>query len=406
MRTVTDITPPSRRREAADIFVEPTPIERRPLHLREKPPRFPWITIISIMLVIGISVGALFYFSAAKVTVTPNTITTAIQSSFTASKEGEGLTFQLVTAQKIASQNVKGGSVKMASSTASGTITVYNTQTKAQRLVQNTRFATTAGLIFRTRSLVTVPAGTVAKPGSIKVKVYADQPGSSYNVGPTSFTIPGFAGTPQSAQVYGRSDTPMTGGATGNVPSTDPATEAQARIELNKALTTELKESLAKMVPDGYFLIEGTATTTYQDLESTPSQTTGMVEVREQGTIIAIAFPMSALAKALASSVAGLNYQGEPLTIMPGSSLTLTSTSPLDPEITSYTFTLSGSASLLYTVDSTRIAAAVAGKTREAAKVALTNYPEVKRADLILRPFWRSVFPQDPASISVIIQAP
>ena len=43
---------------------------------------------------------------------------------------------------------------KTANSSASGTITIYNTQSSAQTLVANTRFATTAGLVYRIRSAV------------------------------------------------------------------------------------------------------------------------------------------------------------------------------------------------------------------------------------------------------------
>ena len=77
-----------------------------------------------------------------------------------------------------------------------------------------------------------------------------------------------------------------------------------------------------------------------------------------------------------------------------------------DAEATSFSFTLSGSAPLVYTVDTARIAAAVAGKTRSAAEVALTSYPEVSRAIIILRPFWKQTFPEDPAAIRVVVTNP
>jgi hypothetical protein len=160
-------------------------------------------------------------------------------------------------------------------------------------------------------------------------------------------------------------------------------------------------------VPEGYVLLPGAAATTYEELPSAPSATTGQVEVKEQGTITAVVFPNAALAKTIAESVAGFGYQGEPLTLTSVSGLTLSSQNGLpNPDASSFTFTLAGTAPLMYTVDSTRIAAAVSGKTRQAAEVALTNYPEVKRAIIVLRPFWRQAFPQDPASISVVIKNP
>ena len=164
--------------------------------------------------------------------------------------------------------------------------------------------------------------------------------------------------------------------------------------------------SIEEQVPSGYILVEGASTTAFDELASEPSETTGMVNVKEQGTITAVVFPNAALAGAIGASLSGLSYQGEPLTLAPESDLTLTAQDMPEPDVATFSFTLSGTASLIYTVDPTRIAAAVAGKTRSAAEVALTNYPEVKRAMIILRPFWRQAFPQNPASITIAVANP
>jgi len=380
---------------------------RGPLNLSERPPKFPYTTFIAIAVVIVVSIGALFYFSSAKVEVIPNTVSAAVQSSFVANQSTGELPFEIITAQKIATQSVKGSGTKAVSSSASGTITVYNTQLKTQRLDINTRFATTAGLVFKSYSAMTIPAGSATKPGSITARVYADKEGSSYNVGPTSFTVPGFAGTPKASQVYARSVTAMTGGASGSVPVVDSALEAQARSALVAALAPDLTASIQEQIPSGYTLLSGATETTYQELASAPSSTTGQVEVKEQGTITAIIFPNAALAKAIASAVTGLGYQGEPLSLSPASSLVLAPANGIpSSNASSLSFTLAGTASLIYSVDPTRIATAVSGKTRSAAEVALTNYPEVKRAVIILRPFWRQTFPQDPASIKIVVAKP
>lgn len=406
MRTFTDITPPSRRGPESPIQSHDNP-SRDVLQLPPRQQHFPYLTLIAVLVVIALAVGALFYFSSARVEVTPNTVSAAVQGSFTATESTGTLPFEIVTAQKIATQSVKGSGTKSVSTYASGVLTIYNTQTKAQQLVANTRFATGAGLIFRIRTGITIPGGSVEKPGMINIKVYADQPGSSYNIPPSSFTVPGFAKTPQATAVYGKSQSAMTGGASGVVPTVDAALESQTRAALVKALMPDLLASIQTQVPSGYILVNGAASTTFESLLSAPSATTGQVDVKEQGTITAIVFPNAALAKAMASSIAGLNYQGEPLTVAPSSTLALSAPSfPQGSTVSSFTFNLSGTAELIYTVDPTRIAAAVAGKTRSAAEVALTNYPEVKRAILILRPFWRGSFPQDPSTITVIVANP
>lgn len=404
MRKLDDIIPPSRRREVEPMSKESLQSATRPV---DPPPKFPYKMMLIIVAVIAVSVGALFYFSSAKVEVIPNAVSAAVQGSFTASQSTGVLPYEIITAEKIASQAVKGSGTKTVNSSASGTITIYNTQAKAQKLVTNTRFATTAGLIFRTHTAVTVPAGTTAKPGSVNVKVYADKVGDAYNVGATSFTIPGFAGTPQVTQVFARSSAPMSGGASGSVPVVDAVAESQARATLVNALAPDLIASLKAKIPPGYILLSGAATTTYQALASAPSGTTGMVDVKEQGTATAVVFPNSALAKAIATSVSGLVYGGEPVTLSSTDGIILTAPSGMPvPNASSFSFTLSGKAPIIYTIDPMRIAAAVSGKTLSAAEVALTNYPEVKRAIIILRPFWRQTLPQDPASISVVVAKP
>ena len=400
MRTLNDIIPPSRRKEMDSIIntnnQEPTSFSS------ERPPRFPYVTLGVVALVIALSIGALFYFSTARVDVTPSTVSAEIQASFTASRSGGDLPFEIITVQKIATQSVKGSGTKTVNSSASGTITIYNTQMKSQRLITNTRFATSAGLIFRVHSAVTIPGGSSSKPGSINAKVYADKEGSSYNIGPSSFTIPGFAGTPQESMVYARSSGPMTGGASGTVPVVDTALEAQTRSSLASALVPDLLASLKEQTPSGYLLISGSATTTYEEVVPETSSADGMVDIKEQGTITAVVFQNSALAKKIAGSVAGLNYQGE-LTLSGVDNLLFASANMPNPDTSSFSFTLAGTAHLVYTIDPSRITSAIAGKTRSEAKTALDNYPEIKQAVIILRPFWRRTFPQDPASIKVVV---
>lgn len=401
MRTLNDIIPPSRRKEGEVPF---NPVGRESLPLLDRPPKSSYTTLIAIVLVIAASVAALFYFSSAKVKVTPNTVSAAVQGSFTGTQNGGALPYQVITVQKVATQSIASSGTKAVNSFASGVITIYNTQTQAQRLITNTRFATTAGLIFRIHSAVTVPGGTPSKPGSIAVTVYADQSGSSYNVAPSSFTIPGFAGTSQASRVYARSSAAMAGGASGNIPLVEASLEAKTRTALIAALAPDLIKDIQEQIPSGYLLVPGAATTTYQALASASPSTTGMVEVKEQGIVTAIIFSNAALAKSIASSIAGLEYQGEPLTLSSTNDLMFTATNGIPhQEVTSFSFTLAGTASLVYTVDSARIAAAVSGKTRLAAVVALSNYPEVKRATIILRPFWRQTLPQDPSAISVVV---
>ncbi len=406
MRTLEDIVPPSKRpRPSVDMPADAG--TSAPLRLKPRAPRFPTTTVVLAAIILVAAIGALFYFSGAKVEVTPTSVSAAVQASLSATQGTGDLPFVIVSTSKIATQSVTGSGTKTVNSSASGTLTVYNTSGTAQHFVKNTRFATASGLIFRSHTTLSVPSGTSAKPGSASVTVYADQPGASYNVAPSTFTLPGLAGTKLGTEISARSSTSFTGGASGTVPVVDSATESQAVAAMKQALVTDIATALSAQVPPGYILVPGSATTTYAELTPSPSSTTGMVDVKEQATATAVVFPNAALAKALAGSVPGLGYQGEPITLENANGLMLTPATGLpDASTQSFSFSVAGTANLVYTVVPDHIASAVAGKTRTAAQVALSNFPEVKQAVLILRPFWRSTFPQDPASITVTVLAP
>lgn len=404
MRTLDDIVPPSRRKDMEGSDSSHNLPPRYDRARRSSGPRLSSITILAALIVIAASVGALFYFSNAEVKITPNALTASVQNSYTATAGAGDLPYVLVSTQKIASQSVQSSGTQKVTSVASGQITIFNTQSKAQRLIATTRFATASGLIYRTHTAVTVPAGSASNPGTVTATVFADQPGDSYNVGPSSFTVPGLAGTPEASQVYAKSTSAMTGGASGDVPVVDAQTEASARSALKTALATDLQTAILSQVPSGYILLPGAATTTFTDTAITGG-TTGMADIKEQGTMTAVVFPNEALAKAIASSVAGLDYHGEPLMLAANPGITLSTATTLpDASATSFTFTLTGTAPLTYKVDTTQISAAVAGKTRDAAEVALTNFAQVKQAVLILRPFWRQSFPADPTAIHVVVE--
>lgn len=369
--------------------------------LRSRPrSRFPYGTLIIALIIIALAGGAIWYYSGAEVQVTPNVATIAASGTYTAMSTGTDLSFKIVTADKVATQTVAASGTQNVTSVATGVITISNTQATAQKLIATTRFETQAGLVFHIKKAVTVPA-----KGSVDAAVYADQPGAAYNIGPSSFTVPGLANTPQYTAVTGASSGSMSGGASGTQPVVDATTLASTRASLQTALAPDLASQLAAAVPAGYVLLAGAATTTYQDLAPTASSATGSADVKEEGTATGIAIPNAALAKALAIQVQGASYTGEPVTIVDPTTVTLTPTAGF-PTASSqtFTFTLGGTAKLLSTIDPNQIASAVAGKTRTAAEVALTNYPSVKQAVLILRPFWESTFPEDPAKIKVVVE--
>lgn len=76
-------------------------------------------------------------------------------------------------------------------------------------MVATTRVATPSGLIFRIDEDILVPVAKfvngVLVPGEMKVSMTADKIGSDYKIGPSSYSIPGFAGTDKYDKLYAKS---------------------------------------------------------------------------------------------------------------------------------------------------------------------------------------------------------
>lgn len=114
--------------------------------------------------------------------------------------------------------------------TAKGMLTVFNQQKEPQSLIEKTRFLSKDGVLFRIRKEVAVPAN-----GKLEVEIFADQPGVAGNIGPSTFTLPGFSSEYKKKMVYGESYKPMTGGIK--------KTKIITQEDLDKA-KTELQEKI------------------------------------------------------------------------------------------------------------------------------------------------------------------
>ncbi|HEX2792244.1 MAG TPA: hypothetical protein VHO23_00815 [Candidatus Paceibacterota bacterium] len=422
-KNLNDIIPPSRRRTMAgetggttltpDLPPPPQMSPRAP-----KPPKlpsaprfnrggrggFPIGTAIVALLVIAGSVGALFAFSGAKVTVTPMKNQVAVTSTYEATRGTGDLPFDVITLEKTGTASIDAEGTENVTQAAQGTIVISNQQDAPQALIKNTRFETPDGLVFRIRDSITVPAAKNGAPGTLSVTVYADVAGESHNVGPSTFTLPGLAGTPTFDLVTARSTDSMRGGFSGARPTVSEGTKDAEYARLQSTLDDQLKTDIAAQVPAGYVLVPGSTLSTFEEQPDTAGAG-NTVELSIKGAIRAVIFPEEALAKKIAFETVG-TYAGEPLRFASLDTLSLAPAEGLLPNEgeESFSFTLTGNANLVWKVDAAKIAGAVAGKTRDAAQLQLESLPEVGRALIVLKPFWKSSFPDEPEKVTVEVE--
>ncbi len=402
-KSLTDIIPPSRRR-AMEGGTTPPPSYTPPQMSggREKK-RFPMKWVIAAVVVVVASIGVLFAFGGAKVEATPTMRTATVSGEFSATPSAGELPFQVVSVEKIGSKEVKAEGTETANVPAQGTITIYNAQDKVQELINNTRFETPEGLIFRIRESVKVPAGSTATPGELKVTVYADAGGNSYNIGPSTFAVPGLRGSATYDLVYGRSTEPMTGGFTGERPSLPEAARQSQYQSMQTGLEADLRADISAQVPEGYVLLPGALFFSYVPQPDAAGKSDA-VNLQLAGTASAYVMPKEALARAIAFRSLGV-YGGQPVTLYNWDNLTLTPTG-VPAGTDTFAFTLGGEAAIAWIVDPAEIAGAIAGKSRDAARTILAGFSELEEARLVLRPFWATTMPADPADIQVEVLAP
>jgi hypothetical protein len=351
-------------------------------------------------VVIAVCAGVLYAFAGAKVTIVPVTNIATIAADLSATAGQGDLPFQEITVQKTATANVPAESTVTANDPASGTITIANSQTKPQALIKNTRFQSAQGLVFRIRDSVTIPAG-----GHIDATVYADEAGDKYNIGPTTFTVPGLKGSTAYTQVTAKSDAPMAGGFTGTRPSVAQATKDTQYSQIQSKLSADMQKDLAAKIPQGYVLVPGASFTNFAPNPDAAGPS-GTVTLSETGTVTAVVLPADALARAIAFKAVG-TYGGQPVTLTNVQGLTAKpAQTSVAPDAQQFDFNLTGTVTIVWQVDPAKIAGAVAGKSRSAAEIALQSLPEVSKATLVLRPFWASTFPGDPTKIKVLVTAP
>jgi hypothetical protein len=200
----------------------------------------------------------------------------------------------------------------------------------------------------------------------------------------------------------------MTGGFAGTRPSVSADTDSAQSDKLKNTLNDELSKAVTSQLPAGYVVLPGATFISYGAVHDTAGKKDSTVDVNLDGTATAVAFPEAALAREIALQVDGNYTSGQTVALADPSTLKLTPTTPGAPAADQQTFgfSLAGPATLIYQIDTQKIAGAIAGKTRDAAYTILKGFPEVDHAVLTVRPFWANSFPSDPAKIDIATTSP
>ncbi len=370
-----------------------------------------WIGALLILgvAVIGLAIAALT--GGATVTVYPKfrepTVNAVVEGKRQAGS-GE-LAFEIMTLEAVGEREVAATGQEEVSEQATGRITVYKTTPGSERLIKNTRFEGPGGLIFRATESVEVPGATTdaegkTVPGSVSAEVFADQPGSQYNLAAGSrFTVPGFkeGGLDELySAIYAENAAGFTGGHVGPRFIIDDAELTTATDSLRKELIDALRGRVAGEKPAGFVLYDSAITFSH---EAMPSEDVGngRVKIKEKTILHAPMFKNEDLAAYVAGATVP-GYEGEPVRIEDPTALSFeyaTPYNPASPDVIS--FKLLGKPRVIWTYDSEKLKADLAGGNQTSLNTVLGGYPAIERASANIRPFWRRAFPDSADEIVI-----
>jgi hypothetical protein len=209
-----------------------------------------------------------FVFSKIKIEIWPKTKISDFETNVIVKIGSSKSDFQrkiisgkLFENQKSASKEFSASGKAIKERKAEGIIRVFNNySSSAQGLLPNTRFVSDKGKLFRSTKREVIPGGHRVKgkfiAGFADIKVRAAEAGEDYNIGPSTFSIPGFKGTPKYTYFYGKSSSPMAGGFRGEVSQVTERDIEKAKSTLSGKLKEESKNFLKKTVPADYVLLD------------------------------------------------------------------------------------------------------------------------------------------------------
>ena len=380
---------------------------------------FGFFVTISIIFLLG--TGAFIFLPKATVSVTPQSVSQNLSMEFEGSTNSSSTGDNVVPIrlvekdEEITVTGTASGASAGNGSKATGKVLIYNEYgPDPQQLVATTRFQSDDGKIFRLSKGVTVPGVTQQNgqsvPGVVEAVIVADAAGSAYNVGPTSFSIPGFSGGPKVGKIYAKSKVAMSSGT--STGSTGAVAIAASDIEqVKKDAADKFRESFAtslsgEIASDERFIKE-TLDVAVTGNPTVPSVGTVSSSFEYKATFHGKAFVFSenrlrdvadAALRKQASIDAGYSTQGITFRYDGGTA---------DYASGSLHFKVGINTLFVAPIDTAALRQDFLGKNQDEIKQVLSSHPEVKTVEIELTPKGLSLgVPKDPNRVIVTVVQP
>ncbi len=313
---------------------------------------------------------------------------------------------QKFTSTKSTSMEFLATGKKQVSDKATGTITIYNSySSEPQTLVQDTRFLSPEGKIFKLKQRIIVPGAKISEgkilPSSIDAAVIAEKVGEEYNIGPVKlYTIPGFKGSPKYDAFYGESKESMKGGFVGEVAYPTAADLADATKKIKEVLEGGLKNDLDSQIPSDFETLEGASVFSLLKQENNQEvNKAGNFSILAEAEMTIIAFREADLINVLkqrAESEEDDIYEVKSYTLDYG-------IARMDVSAGRLSFPVDYKALLSYKIDTEKLRSEIMGQTEVELKKIIFSLPGLDTANISLWPFWVKKVPNKLNRINITV---
>jgi hypothetical protein len=372
-------------------------------------------TILFLFLLVGIAFFLVsnFLFDNAKILIWPETDSIDLKEKVTAAVgqkdidvSGKNIPAEIFEEEKTVFQEFPSSGTAVKSENARGTIRIYNNYSDTtQILLAGTRFVSADGKLFRTTERIVVPGGKYEKgklqPGYIDAVAVADKPGPDYNIGPTTFSIPGFVGTPKYTAFYGKSFGDMAGGAKSEFSQVTKEDLDNAKKVLTDKILADNRNSMKDKIPPDYIFSDQTLS-----LEIINATSTVGAGGEAKNFIYQIKAKMKAIiikktglediskSIILSNFPEGKNVQEESLKI-------IWEIYSMDLKGGTVVLNLDLAAKVYTDIKEIQLRNALLGKPLIEVKQLLLDRPEIIKSQIKIWPFWMKAIPDDEKKVKV-----
>ncbi len=265
-----DIIPPGEaeageREEKKESVPQKGPRQKK----SKKTPLFIKGLVICLVFLVLAGLAGFFLFSKTEIEIWPETKILTFQEKITldlnasqSNFEEKVLAAKIFSDEQTLSRNFPATGKLLKKEKAGGIIRVYNGYSTSSRTLVPSRFVSAEGKLFWSTKQITIPGAKYEKgklvPGEIDVEVVAAEAGQEYNIGPSTFALPGLAGTSLYTAIYAKSFSAMSGGFIGEAAQISQDDLDRAQNTLSEELERESRNSLENSLPSDFVILEET----------------------------------------------------------------------------------------------------------------------------------------------------